>query len=231
MLAASSMIGQGISSRSSHSWAAGRTTFSAKSWTHFWTCCTSSESSRENSVIGYLARQHRTRDRCLPISLLTATVTFKAELVKMAVLRFGRPACWPGGRGRARAGPGRRPCPPRPRGTGAGMPTCWNSTPASGGPDDPGRARSPTAAHRGPGLAAAGGPGWPPAWRSSGSRSPARARARRGRGRARASWGEREQHQAGDVEGEGDAQQPQLADAMRRPARSARPARSRARCR
>ena len=36
MFAASWMIGQGVSSRSSHSWAAGRTTSSAKSWTHFW---------------------------------------------------------------------------------------------------------------------------------------------------------------------------------------------------
>jgi hypothetical protein len=36
IVAASSMIGHGVSSRSSHSWAAGRTTFSAKSWTHFW---------------------------------------------------------------------------------------------------------------------------------------------------------------------------------------------------
>ena len=34
-LAASSMIGHGVSSRSSHSGPAGRTTFSAKSWTHF----------------------------------------------------------------------------------------------------------------------------------------------------------------------------------------------------
>ena len=36
MRAASSMMGHGVSSRSSHSWAAGRTVFSAKSWTHFW---------------------------------------------------------------------------------------------------------------------------------------------------------------------------------------------------
>ena len=36
--AASSTIGYGNSSRSSHSWAAGRITFSAKSWTHFWIC-------------------------------------------------------------------------------------------------------------------------------------------------------------------------------------------------
>ena len=34
-LAASSMIGHGVSSRSSHSRPAGRTTFSANSWTHF----------------------------------------------------------------------------------------------------------------------------------------------------------------------------------------------------
>ena len=36
MLAASLMMGHGVSSRSSHSCAAGRTTVSAKSWTHFW---------------------------------------------------------------------------------------------------------------------------------------------------------------------------------------------------
>ena len=34
--AAAWMIGHGVSSRSSHSAAAGRTTSSAKSWTHFW---------------------------------------------------------------------------------------------------------------------------------------------------------------------------------------------------
>ena len=34
-LAASSMMGHGVSSRSSHSRPAGRTTFSANSWTHF----------------------------------------------------------------------------------------------------------------------------------------------------------------------------------------------------
>src|SRR5207249_11267550 len=37
----------GVSSRSSHSWPAGRITFSAKSWTHFWICSWSSFSSRE----------------------------------------------------------------------------------------------------------------------------------------------------------------------------------------
>ena len=41
------MIGHGVSSRSSHSWAAGRTTFSAKPWTQsrmsFWSCESSSE--------------------------------------------------------------------------------------------------------------------------------------------------------------------------------------------
>ena len=52
MLAASSMMGQGVSSRSSHSWAAGRTTFSAKSWTHFWIWSWSSSRSRENVAIG-----------------------------------------------------------------------------------------------------------------------------------------------------------------------------------
>ena len=36
ILAASSMMGHGVSSRSSHSGPAGRTTFSANSWTHFW---------------------------------------------------------------------------------------------------------------------------------------------------------------------------------------------------
>ena len=49
MLAASWMIGHGVSSRSSHSWAAGRMTFSAKSWTHFWSWSWSSSRSRENS--------------------------------------------------------------------------------------------------------------------------------------------------------------------------------------
>ena len=47
--AASSMIGHGVSSRSSHSWAAGRMTSSAKSWTHFWIWSWSSLSSSENS--------------------------------------------------------------------------------------------------------------------------------------------------------------------------------------
>src|SRR4051794_25872702 len=41
------MTGQGVSSRSSHSWAAGRTTFSAKPWTQsrisFWSSLSSSE--------------------------------------------------------------------------------------------------------------------------------------------------------------------------------------------
>src|SRR5437879_6646697 len=45
------MIGHGVSSRSSHSWAAGRTTFSAKSWTHFWIWSWSSSSCRLNSVM------------------------------------------------------------------------------------------------------------------------------------------------------------------------------------
>ena len=49
MLAASWMIGQGVSSRSSHSWAAGRITFSAKSWTHFWSWSWSSSRSSEKS--------------------------------------------------------------------------------------------------------------------------------------------------------------------------------------
>ena len=53
ILAASSTMGHGNSSRSSHSCAAGRTTASAKSWTHFWICCWSSLSSRENSLIGF----------------------------------------------------------------------------------------------------------------------------------------------------------------------------------
>ena len=47
--AASSTIGHGNSSRSSHSWPAGRTTASAKSWTHFWICSWSSLSDAENS--------------------------------------------------------------------------------------------------------------------------------------------------------------------------------------
>src|SRR5215831_8646199 len=49
--AASLTTGQGNSSRSSHSWATGRMTSSAKSWTHFWTCWTSSESSSEKSAM------------------------------------------------------------------------------------------------------------------------------------------------------------------------------------
>src|SRR3954449_11944243 len=40
------MIGHGVDSFSSHSWAAGRTTFSANSCTHFWTSMTSSDISR-----------------------------------------------------------------------------------------------------------------------------------------------------------------------------------------
>lgn len=47
MLAASCTIGQGNSSRSSHSSAAGRITSSAKSWTHFWSWIWSSFNSRE----------------------------------------------------------------------------------------------------------------------------------------------------------------------------------------
>src|SRR3954453_17797883 len=48
------MIGQGVSSRSSHSEAAGRTTFSAKPWTQsrmsFWSCDSSSEKGVSGSV-------------------------------------------------------------------------------------------------------------------------------------------------------------------------------------
>ena len=51
ILAASSMIGHGVSSRSSHSWAAGRMTSSAKSWTHFWIWSWSSLRAREKSGI------------------------------------------------------------------------------------------------------------------------------------------------------------------------------------
>ena len=49
--AASSTMGHGNSSRSSHSCAAGRTTFSAKSCTHFWICCWSSLRSSEKSAM------------------------------------------------------------------------------------------------------------------------------------------------------------------------------------
>src|SRR6185436_18783762 len=45
------MIGQGVSSRSSHSAAAGRTTFSAKPWTHSWMSFWSWLSSSENSAV------------------------------------------------------------------------------------------------------------------------------------------------------------------------------------
>ena len=48
-LAASWMMGHGVSSRSSHSAPAGRTTVSANSWTHFWIWSWSSFSSREKS--------------------------------------------------------------------------------------------------------------------------------------------------------------------------------------
>ena len=50
--AASSTIGHGNSSFSSHSSAAGRTTDSAKSWTHFLICSWSSLRARLNSGIG-----------------------------------------------------------------------------------------------------------------------------------------------------------------------------------
>ena len=50
ILAASSMMGHGVSSRSSHSWAAGRMTSSAKSWTHFWIWSWSSLRSSEKSA-------------------------------------------------------------------------------------------------------------------------------------------------------------------------------------
>ena len=55
ILAASSMIGHGVSSRSSHSWAAGRITSSAKSWTHFWIWSWSSLRSSEKPVPGAAA--------------------------------------------------------------------------------------------------------------------------------------------------------------------------------
>ena len=45
------ITGQGVSSFSSYSWATGRMTFSAKSWTHFCICSWSSLSSSENSLI------------------------------------------------------------------------------------------------------------------------------------------------------------------------------------
>ena len=48
--AASSMIGHGVSSRSSHSWAAGRITSSAKSCTHCWICSWSSFNASENAA-------------------------------------------------------------------------------------------------------------------------------------------------------------------------------------
>ena len=49
--AASWTMGHGNSSRSSHSWAAGRTTLSAKSCTHFWICSWSSSSASEKVVM------------------------------------------------------------------------------------------------------------------------------------------------------------------------------------
>src|SRR5438270_13467316 len=51
MFAASWMIGHGVSSFSSHSAAAGRMTFSAKSCTHFWIWSWSSLRSREKSLM------------------------------------------------------------------------------------------------------------------------------------------------------------------------------------
>ena len=51
MRAASAMIGHGVSSRSSQSWAAGRTTSSAKPCTHFWICTWSSLRALENSLM------------------------------------------------------------------------------------------------------------------------------------------------------------------------------------
>ena len=59
ILAASSMIGHGVSSRSSHSWAAGRITSSAKSWTHFWIWSWSSLRSSENSGMSSPWSEHR----------------------------------------------------------------------------------------------------------------------------------------------------------------------------
>ncbi len=44
------MIGHGVSSRSSHSWAAGRTTFTANPWAQSRTSFCSSESSSVNGV-------------------------------------------------------------------------------------------------------------------------------------------------------------------------------------
>src|SRR4051794_41054554 len=72
MLAASWMIGQGVSSRSSHSAAAGRTTFSAKSWTHFWIWIWSSFSSREKSVISGAPRVW-----AVPSARCYSTVTYR----------------------------------------------------------------------------------------------------------------------------------------------------------
>src|SRR3954465_5926548 len=70
-------MGRGNSSRSSHSWAAGRTTSAAKVWTHSWIWSWSSFSDRENSDMGpklpgsnlrmhtarYPRRQHDRHDR------------------------------------------------------------------------------------------------------------------------------------------------------------------------
>ncbi len=66
MSAASWMIGHGVSSRSSHSWAAGRTTFSAKSWTHFWIWIWSSLRSNENSAMVSAPRVRRSCPSMLP---------------------------------------------------------------------------------------------------------------------------------------------------------------------
>src|SRR3954469_17935793 len=60
MVAASWTMGSGNSSRSSHSWAAGRTTFSAKSWIHFWIWSWSSLRAREKSAMGAPLRRRGT---------------------------------------------------------------------------------------------------------------------------------------------------------------------------
>ena len=54
ILAASWMIGHGVSSRSSHSSPLGRSVVSANSWTQDWICFWSSLSSRENSAMRHL---------------------------------------------------------------------------------------------------------------------------------------------------------------------------------
>src|SRR4051812_7368246 len=75
------MIGQGVDSFSSHSCAAGRTTFSANSWTHFWTSRTSSDISRLYSAMRLLTSSLDDPSMVLP------AVTYVNQVVTRATAR------------------------------------------------------------------------------------------------------------------------------------------------